>query len=219
MQLALKEHPPCHAPESTTSPSHSTASPRARVRVWNHRSVMRANGCTSGCSPPASATRCSARTAGAAASTTRSPSATAPASAPRSWAPASSARPEWQDDRRRVARLVGAEPAVPHADVRPHPPPRPSIEMEGGTTFHFLDATPAEALDASPEGRRRPGRAHRRRPDGRPRLPRRRAHRPPARRAGPDRARPRAFDCGTGWKAWRTTTRSRPRPRPAASPT
>ena len=25
--------------------------------------------------------------------------------------------------------------------------PRPSIEMEGGTTFHFLDATPAEALE------------------------------------------------------------------------
>lgn len=24
--------------------------------------------------------------------------------------------------------------------------PRPSIEMEGGTTYHFLDATPAEAL-------------------------------------------------------------------------
>jgi len=24
--------------------------------------------------------------------------------------------------------------------------PRPSIEMDGGTTFHFLDATPAEAL-------------------------------------------------------------------------
>ena len=24
--------------------------------------------------------------------------------------------------------------------------PRPSIEMEGGTTFHFLDASPAEAL-------------------------------------------------------------------------
>ena len=26
--------------------------------------------------------------------------------------------------------------------------PRPSIEMEGGTTFHFLDATPSEALAA-----------------------------------------------------------------------
>jgi dihydrofolate reductase len=29
--------------------------------------------------------------------------------------------------------------------------PRPPIEMEGGTTFHFLDATPAEALDAARE--------------------------------------------------------------------
>jgi dihydrofolate reductase len=28
---------------------------------------------------------------------------------------------------------------------------RPSIEMEGGTTFHFLDAAPAEALDAARE--------------------------------------------------------------------
>ncbi|WP_340538858.1 dihydrofolate reductase family protein [Nocardioides sp. GXZ039] len=27
--------------------------------------------------------------------------------------------------------------------------PRPSIEMEGGTTFHFLDATPAEALEVA----------------------------------------------------------------------
>jgi dihydrofolate reductase len=27
--------------------------------------------------------------------------------------------------------------------------PRPSIEMEGGTSFHFLDASPAEALDAA----------------------------------------------------------------------
>ena len=29
--------------------------------------------------------------------------------------------------------------------------PRPSIEMEGATTFHFLDAAPAEALDAARE--------------------------------------------------------------------
>jgi dihydrofolate reductase len=27
--------------------------------------------------------------------------------------------------------------------------PRPPIEMEGGTTFHFLDASPAEALEAA----------------------------------------------------------------------
>jgi dihydrofolate reductase len=29
--------------------------------------------------------------------------------------------------------------------------PRPSIEMEGGTTFHFIDAAPAEALQAARE--------------------------------------------------------------------
>ena len=29
--------------------------------------------------------------------------------------------------------------------------PRPSIEMKGGTTFHFIDATPAEALTAARE--------------------------------------------------------------------
>ena len=29
--------------------------------------------------------------------------------------------------------------------------PRPSIEMEGGTTYHFLDATPSEALERARE--------------------------------------------------------------------
>lgn len=29
--------------------------------------------------------------------------------------------------------------------------PRPSLEMEGGTTFHFLDASPAEALEVARE--------------------------------------------------------------------
>ena len=29
--------------------------------------------------------------------------------------------------------------------------PRPSIEMEGGTTFHFIDASPAEALETARE--------------------------------------------------------------------
>jgi dihydrofolate reductase len=29
--------------------------------------------------------------------------------------------------------------------------PRPTIEMEGGTTFHFIDATPAEALELARE--------------------------------------------------------------------
>ena len=30
--------------------------------------------------------------------------------------------------------------------------PRPPLEMEGGTTFHFLDASPAEALAVAQEG-------------------------------------------------------------------
>ena len=29
--------------------------------------------------------------------------------------------------------------------------PRPPIEMEGGTTFHFIDASPAEALETARE--------------------------------------------------------------------
>jgi dihydrofolate reductase len=29
--------------------------------------------------------------------------------------------------------------------------PRPALEMEGGTTFHFIDASPAEALDLATE--------------------------------------------------------------------
>ena len=54
--------------------------------------------------------------------------------------------------------------------------PRPPIEMEGGTTFHFLDASPAEALETAREAA--DGRsAHRRRPDRDPRVPRRRADR------------------------------------------
>ena len=40
--------------------------------------------------------------------------------------------------------------------------PRPSIEMEGGTTFHFIDASACRSARDGPRGRRRPGRAHRR---------------------------------------------------------
>jgi dihydrofolate reductase len=32
--------------------------------------------------------------------------------------------------------------------------PRPALEMQGGTTFHFLDATPAEALEVAKQGAR-----------------------------------------------------------------
>ena len=55
--------------------------------------------------------------------------------------------------------------------------PRPVLEMAGGTTFHFLAATPREALDLALRGRRRQGRADRRRPDRGPRVPQGRARR------------------------------------------
>ncbi|MEO3874776.1 dihydrofolate reductase family protein [Nonomuraea sp. B12E4] len=58
--------------------------------------------------------------------------------------------PGWQDD----ADYRGAWGANPpfHTPVfvLTHRP-RPSIEMEGGTTYHFLDASPAEALKRARE--------------------------------------------------------------------
>ena len=46
-----------------------------------------------------------------------------------------------------MARLVGAEPAVPLAGVRAHAPPAP-VDRDGGRhRVHFVDASPHEALD------------------------------------------------------------------------
>ncbi|MGN0062928.1 MAG: dihydrofolate reductase family protein [Nocardioides sp.] len=54
--------------------------------------------------------------------------------------------PGWEDDPG-WRGWWGAEPPF-HTPVfvLTHATPRPPIEMEGGTTFHFLRATPAEAL-------------------------------------------------------------------------
>ena len=87
---------------------------------------------------------------------------------------------------------VGRQCAVPHPDVRPDPSPAAT----GGTTFHFLDATPADALDAARGDRRRPGRPYRGWSDDAARVPRRRARRPPARPAGPGRLRSRCAVVG-----------------------
>ena len=45
--------------------------------------------------------------------------------------------------------LVGLQPAVPSPVFVLTHRPRASIEMEGGTTFHFMDASPTEALAAA----------------------------------------------------------------------
>jgi len=47
--------------------------------------------------------------------------------------------------------LVGRRPSLPHPVFILTHHPRPTIEMKGGTTFHFIDASPAEALDTARE--------------------------------------------------------------------
>ena len=56
--------------------------------------------------------------------------------------------------RSRLEGLVGPKPAVPHTDLRPHPRPQTSIEMQGGTTFQFRDANPTDALQTAREAAR-----------------------------------------------------------------
>jgi dihydrofolate reductase len=58
--------------------------------------------------------------------------------------------PGWQDDAAWNGWWGPNPPFHTPTFVLTHRP-RPSIEMEGGTTFHFLDASPAEALDAARE--------------------------------------------------------------------
>jgi dihydrofolate reductase len=90
---------------------------------------------------------------------------------------------------------------------------RPSIVMEGGTTFHFIDASPAEALKAAREA----ADGQDVRIGGGPTIIR------DFLAAGlidhmhivvvPGSAE--AYASGTGWRALRRTMRSRPSPRPA----
>ena len=58
--------------------------------------------------------------------------------------------PGWQDDPEWRGWWGDNPPFHTPAYVLTHRP-RPPIEMDGGTTFHFLDAPPAEALDAARE--------------------------------------------------------------------
>jgi dihydrofolate reductase len=56
--------------------------------------------------------------------------------------------PDWQDDPDWKGWWGPNPPFHSPTFVLTHRP-RPSIEMEGGTTFHFIDASPAEALDTA----------------------------------------------------------------------
>ena len=56
--------------------------------------------------------------------------------------------PDWQDDPDWKGWWGPNPPFHSPTFVLTHRP-RPSIEMEGGTTYHFIDASPAEALEAA----------------------------------------------------------------------
>jgi len=56
--------------------------------------------------------------------------------------------PGWQDDPEWRGWWGDNPPFHTPTYVLTHRP-RPSLEMEGGTTFHFLDAAPADALDVA----------------------------------------------------------------------
>ena len=86
----------------------------------------------------------------AAASTTSSPSRTPRGSAPRSWAPNKYGPPGWHEDPEWKGAWGPNPPFHSPVFVLTHHT-RPPIEMEGGTTFHFLDASPAEALETARE--------------------------------------------------------------------
>src|SRR3954462_4293305 len=58
--------------------------------------------------------------------------------------------PGWQDDAEWRGWWGPNPPLHTQTFVLTHRP-RPSIEMEGGTTFHFLDAAPPEALNSARE--------------------------------------------------------------------
>ncbi len=77
--------------------------------------------------------------------------------------------PGWQDDPEWRGWWGDDPPFHTPTYVLTHRP-RPPLEMAGGTTFHFLDAAPAEALAVAREAAARPGRPHRRWPDRRARF-------------------------------------------------
>ena len=144
---------------------------RPRPDASSTRSASGASACTTGCSRPAPGTRdASASPAGATASTTRFAAGASSASAPRSWAATCSDPSAGRGRRSRARRGAGGGATSPlyHHPVfvlthHAHDP----IEMEGGTTFHFVTDGIESALEqarAAAGERRHPPRRRRGRP-------------------------------------------------------
>ena len=103
--------------------------------------------------------------------------------------------PGWQDDPEWRGWWGDNPPFHTPTYVLTHRP-RPSLEMEGGTTFHFLDAAPADALEVARDAAAGQDIRIGGGPTMMRAIHRRRSRRPPARRAGADPARPRGSAVG-----------------------
>jgi hypothetical protein len=162
-----------------------TGSAPASARPSSGRSGTPTRRSLRGPSPPP-AGRTEPSPAGRAGSTTTSPATSRTTSAPRSWAATSSARcaGPWETSTGRAGGATTPPFHTPVFVLTHHP--RPSFTL-ADTTFHFLDATPAEALRQAKAAAEREGRAARRRRADRSAVPRGRSRRHDARRRRPDR--------------------------------
>ena len=126
--------------------------------------------------------------------------------------------PGWQDDPEWRGWWGDDPPFHTPTYVLTHRP-RPSLEMEGGTTFHFLDAVPADALEVARDA----AAGQDVRIGGGPTMMPPRSS-PPVSSTTCTSCRCRScsaavFGCGTAWRRWISSTTWRQSRRPAASPT
>ena len=141
---------PCHSPVSSSSPSRSTVSPPVKVRATTHRSVTPAKGCTSGCSPPGTWTERVGQPGGSGGVDDAFLRPYELGIGAEIMGAGKFGPPGWHEDPEWKG-WWGANPPfhTPTFILTHHP--RPPIEMEGGTTFHFLDAPRAELLETARE--------------------------------------------------------------------
>ncbi len=124
--------------------------------------------------------------------------------------------PGWQDDPQWRGWWGENPPFHTPTYVLTHRP-RPSLEMEGGTTFHFLDAAPAEALVVARDG----ADGQDVRIGGGPTMMRAFIAAGSSTTCTSCRCRfcsAAVFGCGTAWRRWSSCTTWRQSRRPAASP-
>ncbi len=115
-----------------------------------HRSATPANGCTNGCLPHGFGARWSASPAAAGAIDNAFAQRHGPGIGAEIMGSGKFGPPGWHEDHEWKGWWGPNPPFHTPTFILTHHP-HPSIEMQGGTTFHFIDASPAEALETARE--------------------------------------------------------------------